>query len=252
MNNAFCSIESIVSSFLVETEQSDARRYKLWQLAFRGIEQMGMDFFYKINSVKLPINSNKTVNLPADYINYTKVGVLNGRGEIVPLKYNSKLTTYADMSPDRMQKIEDRSLFDFYQYNYPIWYNYWDGNGLVNLYGVSGETVFGTFKIDLSNNIILLGDNFMYDYLMLEYVCSPNMESDHYVPIQFKEALIAYIAWKDIANVNASSHFNLGDKRDRRHEFYNERRLAIARYKPFYLEEGYSIAIETQRLTVKT
>lgn len=252
MNNAFCSIESIVAAFLVETEQSDARRYKLWQLAFRGVEQMGMDFFYKINSVKLPINSNKTVNLPSDYINYTKVGVLNGRGEIIPLKYNNKLTTYADTLPDRIQKTEDKSLFDFYQYNYPIWYNYWDGNGLVNLYGVSGETVFGTFKIDISNNIILLGDNFFYDYLMLEYVCSPSMDAEHYVPIQFKEALIAYIAWKDIANASASSHFNLGDKRDRQHTFYNERRLAIARYKPFYLEEGYSIAIETQRLTVKT
>ena len=250
-NNSYCSIDSIIAAYFVESEQPDTRRYKVWQLAFRGIEQLGLDFFYQIKSVKLPINSNKTVSIPLDYLNYTKVGILNGVGEIIPLKYNNSLTTYADLSPDRKAKTEDNKFFNYYQFNVPIWFNYWNGGGFVNLYGLSGETVVGTFKIDITNNVILLGENFCYDYLMLEYVASPLMDNEYYVPVQFKEALIAYIGWKDIANLPTSSHFNLGDKRDRKNNFYNERRLAIARYKPLQLEEKHSVAAESQRLTIK-
>jgi len=251
MKTPYCSIDSIVSAFLVESEQSDARKYKLWQLAYRGVEQLGLDYFYTIKSVKLPINANKTVNIPPDYLNYTKIGVLNSIGEIIPLKYNNKLTTYADLLPDRIGKTEDDSLINGYQFKLPIWYNFYNGSGMTNLYGLSGETVVGTFKIDLINNVIVLGNWFKYDYLMLEYVSSPESNTDFYIPIQFKEALIAYIAWKDIANLPASSHFNLGDKRDRKDQFNIERRNAIARYNPIRIQEKYSLAIEIQRLTVK-
>ena len=51
---------------------------------------------------------------------------------------------------------------------------------------------------------------------------------------------------------NSKFHAQLGEKRDRKHEFYNERRLANARYRPFYLDEAYELALESTRLTVKT
>lgn len=60
--------------------------------------------FYNIKSSKLPVKDNKTVELPNDYINYTKIGVFNNKGEVIPLKYNSKLSNFADLLPDRLQK----------------------------------------------------------------------------------------------------------------------------------------------------
>ena len=44
---------------------------------------------------------------------------------------------------------------------------------------------------------------------------------------------------------------NLGDKRDRKQEFYNQRRLANAQFKPLYLMQAYEQNLDTQRMTVK-
>jgi hypothetical protein len=44
---------------------------------------------------------------------------------------------------------------------------------------------------------------------------------------------------------------NLGDKRDRKQEFYNQRRLANAQFKPLYIMDAYEWNLDTQRMTVK-
>src|SRR6185369_8460708 len=107
----FITLDSIITDYLNESEQSNHKYFKLFHLSFRGMEMLGIDFFYQIRSVKLPVLSTKTVYLPANYLQYTKVGVYNSSGEIIPLKYNSKLTTYADLLPNRIEKTQDDTLF---------------------------------------------------------------------------------------------------------------------------------------------
>lgn len=248
----FITLDSCINDYLTESEQSNHRYFKLFHVGFRGMEQLGIDFFNQIKSVKLPILATKTVPLPADYLNYQKVGVLNAAGEAIPLKYNSKLTTYADLLPGRLSKTVDNTLFDLYIASTPIFYNYWNGDMFVNLYGCpSGAPFVGGFKIDDSNGVIVLDENFGYDYIILEYIASPKEGEEYYLPVQFREALIAWMAWKDIANLPTTRRGNLGDKRDRRHEFYNERRLANARYRPLYLEQAYELELEMTRMTPK-
>lgn len=246
------TIDSIVRDYLDEAELSNHKYFKCWQLAFRGMERLGIDFFYNIKSSKLPVKDNKTVELPNDYINYTKIGVFNNKGEVIPLKYNSKLSNFADLLPDRLQKTQDNTLFNYYSPQSGIFYNYWNGSSYGNVYGIpSGSPFVGNFKIDSVNSLILLNDNFFYDYVIVEYISSPKEGEEYYVPMQFREALIAFISWKDMTG-NSKFHAQLGEKRDRKHEFYNERRLANARYRPFYLDEAYELALESTRLTVKT
>jgi hypothetical protein len=237
---------------LDEAEQSIHKFYRLWQFGFRIMTDLGLDFFYQIKSVKLPVNPNYTVNLPSDFLNYSKVGVLNSRGEIIPLKYNDKLTTYAQFSQDRVQKTQDNTLFDYYRSNFPVWYNYWDGNVFTNIYGIpSGAPFIGSFKIDNSTGIILLDESFSYEYVMLEYVSSPKEGEPYYVPIQFKEAIIAGLAWYDIRSIPSKTHVNNSNVMMRRREFYNQRRLGWARYRPFNLMEAYEWTQTNQRLAVK-
>lgn len=248
----FITLDSCITDYLTESEQSNHRYFKMFHLAFRGMEILGIDFFYQIKSVKLPVLATKTVSLPPDYLSYQKVGVLNAVGEVIPLKFNSKLTTYADLLPGRLTKTVDDTLFDLYIASTPVFYNYWNGDVYVNLYGCpSGAPFVGGFKIDDSNGVILLDENFGYEYIILEYISSPQEGQEYYVPIQFREALIAWIAWKDIANLPTTRRGNLGDKRDRRHEFFNERRLANARYRPLYLEQAYELELEMTRMALK-
>lgn len=249
----YISLDECIYAYIDEAELSNHKYFKLRNIAFRAMTELGLDFFYQIRSVKLPINANFTVTLPANFLNYSKIGALNGRGEVVPLNYNSKLTFYADLLPDRLSKTQDSALFDVSIQN-PMWYNYWDGGLFTNLYGIpSGAPFIGSFKVDTANGVILLNENFGYEYLILEYIGSPSEdeEANCPIPIQFKEAMIAYLSWKDIKSLPSSRRGNLGDKRDRKHDFYNERKNAIARWKATRLEEAHQAAMQQVRLTVK-
>lgn len=249
----FITFDECIYGYIDEAELSEHKYFKLWHLAFRVMTDLGLDFFYQIKSVKLPINENLTVNLPPDFLQWTKVGVLNDRGETIPLQYNDKLTTYADQLPNRIEKTQDNTLFNWYNGQCPIWYNYWDGSGVGNVYGIpSGAPFVGDFKIDNHAGIILLDENFQYPYVMLEYTASPKEGEVYYVPIQFKEAMIAGLAWYDIRSIPSKTHVNNANLAARRHEFFNQRRLGWARYRPFSLEQAYQWSQENMRMTVKS
>lgn len=235
-----------------EAELSQAKYFKIWHLAFRGLEDLGLDFFYKIQAVKLPINSNMTVTLPANYLNWSKVGVLNSRGEIIPLYYNDKLTTYADLLPDRLEKTQDNTSL-VGEWNNNTWVNYWNGSAYANIYGVpSGQPFVGDFKIDTANGVILLNERFRYDYLMLEYVASPMQGQEYYLPVQFREALISWLRWKDAISIVSKTHVANAGIQMRRKDYYNDRRLAIAKWKPIRTSEMYQMSQEMSRMAIKS
>jgi hypothetical protein len=249
----YITIDSVINDYIDESEQSVHKYAKLYNIAVRGMEKLGLDFFYKIRTVKIPIDTtNYTAELPNDYISYTKIGVLNSVGEIIPLKFNNKMTYYADQQPDRLALTQDNTLATWYQSDLPLWFNYWDGYGFQNIYGLpSGSPFVGSFNIDDANGVVLLNQYFYYSYLMIEYLSSGNPDEPFRIPIQFREALLSFLAWRDIASMPSTRKGNLGDKRDRKQEFYNQRRIANAQFKPLYLMQAYEQNLDTQRMTVK-
>lgn len=253
-NLSYTSLDSIITDYLNESEQSNNKYFKLFHLAFRGMDDLGLDFFYQIQTFKLPVNANLTVNLPANCLKVVKAGVLNGSGEIIPITSNSKLTTYADLLPNRIGMMQDNTVFNWdISTNGGWYYNFWaNGDGYINLYGIpSGQPDVGTYTIDEANGLLVLSENFAFPYVMVECLCSPVEGQDYYLPDQFREALLAWLAWLDIRNIPSSRRGNLGDKRDRRAEFYNQRRLAIARYSPFRVEDAYQSSLENVRMAIK-
>jgi hypothetical protein len=249
----YITIDSVINDYIDESEQSVHKYAKLYNIAVRGMEKLGLDFFYKIRTVKIPIDTtNYTAQLPNDYISYTKIGVLNSVGEIIPLKFNNKMTYYADQQPDRLALTQDNTIATWYQSDLPLWFNYWDGYGFQNIYGLpSGSPFVGSFNIDDANGVVLLNQYFYYSYLMIEYLSSGNPDEPFRIPIQFREALLSFLAWRDIASIPSTRKGNLGDKRDRKQEFYNQRRIANAQFKPLYIMQAYEQNLDTQRMTVK-
>lgn len=248
------SIDEAITDYMNEAELSNHKYFKLWHLAFRALTELGLDAFYVVKSVKLPVNSNLTVTLPADYLNYSKVGVLNQQGEIIPIGVNNNLTTAYDLQPTRIQQTRDNTIPTQINEQGVWWYNVWNGEGFGygNLYGLpSGTPFIGSYKIDNANGVIILSENFIYQYIMLEYTASPKEGGEYYIPIQFKEAVIAYLRWKDIISIPVKTHVANANVQMRRHDYYNERRLAIARYDPVRLPDLYQWQLETQRLCVK-
>lgn len=252
-NRQWISLDECITDYLNESEQSNHKYFKLWHIAFRGLVELGLDAFYIVKSVKLPVEANLTVPLPADYLQYSKVGVLNETGEIIPMGINNNLTVAFDRSPTRLsQTVDDTILTDISQQGV-WWFNYWNGFGFGNLYGLpSGAPFIGSFKIDNANGVIVLSEFFPYSYVMLEYVASPIPGGEYYVPIQFKEAVIAYLRWKDIISKPVSTHVANSNVAMRRHDYFEARRLAIARYDPVNLPDLYQWNLLNQRITVKS
>lgn len=248
-------LEEPLTAYLSESEQSQHKYYKCWQLAFRAMRDLGIDSFYPIKSQKLPVNANKTVTLPNDYIKYTKIGVLNQNGEVATLKRNPNLTFYADQLPDRLEKNHDDTLLTtFLPDNAPFYYwNYYDGDTWCNLYGIpSGSVEFGSFNISEAEGVVVLSNFFPYDYLIIEYLAVPSDNGKYFIPQEFYEAVIAFIRWKDTIDMPTNRRANVSEKAMRRHEYFNERRLARARYKPLYFQEARDWISACQRMVVKS
>ena len=183
-NRQWVNIEDCITSYLDESEQSNTKYFKLWQLAYRAMTELGLDFFYSVKSVKLPVNPNLTVTLPEDYLNYTKVGILDNQGQIIPLSFNSNLTNAFDLQPTRLSQVVDPTIVTAYSPQGIVWWNYWNGYGLSNLYGLpSGSPFVGQFKVDAGNGVIVLDINFNFDYIMLEYIAAPMPGGEYFVPI---------------------------------------------------------------------
>ncbi len=252
---AMITLDSCITDALDASEQGVHKYKKYFNLAFRGMDVLGLDFFYQIRSFKLPVTGTKTVVLPPGIIQWTKCGVLNSIGEVIPLVFNQKLTYYADQSPERLQVTQDNTL-DFqniFNGTSPWFYNYWGDGAYFNLYGVpSGAPFVGTFNVDIPNNLIILGENFSYSYVIVEGIFPPMEGQEYYIPMQFREALIAWILWQDIQGLPSTRRGSISDKAERKSNFYNERRLARARHKPIRLDQEYEMQLQATRLTVKT
>ena len=60
----YITIDSVINDYIDESEQSVHKYAKLYNIAVRGMEKLGLDFFYKIRTVKIPIDTtNYTVNI---------------------------------------------------------------------------------------------------------------------------------------------------------------------------------------------
>ena len=81
------SVDQIVNDFMLTLEGDDygnnASGMLIRNYALRGIREMNFDIQKKIKSLKLSVNTeNDTVELPDDFVDYTKIGVIGSDGLI--------------------------------------------------------------------------------------------------------------------------------------------------------------------------
>lgn len=246
------TVESCILDYMDESEQSNHKYFKLHNIAYRGMYDMGMDFFFPKRSFKVPVLANLTAPFPTGSLKITKVGVFNEQGEVIPLGTNSNLSAAFDMSPTRLEQTQDNTIPTQINQQGVYWNNYWNGQSFSNVYGYpSGQPNLGTYTTDNANGVIVLSQGFVYPYILVECICAPEIESVYYIPVQFREALVSWLRWKDIISIPVKTHVANANVLIRRKDFYNERRLAIARYDPVNLPDLYQWNLMNQRLTVK-
>lgn len=195
----YVHLKRVVAFALDEEDKSQGDFDKGWLFAFRAMIVMGFAAEWEPKTVRLPVNGNGTVTIPADCITWTKIGILNASNEVVTLKINNALTTLKDNNPNRtsylVPDVQDTNLANIVLN--PNYLNYYFGNWYTPLFGLgNGMVNYGECTVDEKNNVIVMGPQYPFPDIIFEYISSPQNDQDYMVETCLQEAYIAFIRWK--------------------------------------------------------
>tara|TARA_Y100000114_G_C11720424_1_gene308172 strand:- start:163 stop:987 length:825 start_codon:yes stop_codon:yes gene_type:complete len=253
-------LSQIVRDFIVTLDGDDyvsnASDAAIRNFALRGIREIGFDLGKKIRSIKVSIDTtNDTVALPSDYVDLTKLGVVDEDGIIRPLIQNNNInysskekspasTTDSSAGPlDISQNIiNDRESSKTATGSTPkrpddsfVFDNYTFAGGTGRLYGFGGGQAAGHYRINLDDNRIEVELHTSASEVVIEYVADEARSTDPEVHVYAEEALRSYMYYK-LVERKASVPAN--EKARARSEYYNERRKANARLSTFNKENA--------------
>jgi len=257
-------MDDFVLTMDVDDHISNINDAMLRNVALRGIREFGFDVTARIKSLKRTIDtSNNTVELPSDYVDLVKVGIVGGDGTVYVLNQNKNINysqkvdlndasaeTFTDSSSDPMyldqNKVEDRvddktsttgsdTLNSEDPFESYVFRNYIYENSLGGLYGIGGGHGIGEYRINLDQNRLELDTSSSISEVIIEYVADEARSSNPLIHVYAEEALRAYIYYK---LCERKSTVPANEKMRARSEYYNERRKAKARLGNFTREEA--------------
>lgn len=194
----YVPLKTIVAYTVDENDQSIGAFDKYWVLGFRALVDMLFDVTAQPETFRIPLNGNKTANFPSGCISWTKIGLLNDKGEVSTIKINNGLTTFKDTNPNRLSQLTG-DINDAIPVilNAPFYINYFYDGIYQPLFGVGGGLIqYGSCRVDEVNRVVILDEDFKYDHIIFECIVAPQKNGDYRVPIAAQEAIIAFINWK--------------------------------------------------------
>jgi hypothetical protein len=219
---------------------------------------MGLNSFWQNKTVNLTVNANKTVTLPDDYLQWIRIGNFNDVGELQVLAVNNNLTTFKDNNPNRVGdiasqigNIQTSLVGDDFWGLFTIGDNA-NGNYNQQPFGLGSRLLTaGECSVDIANRIILLNTSFPYPNVVLQYISSPEQDFDYQLPMQFQEAMMAWLSWQDIQylpNVNKGS---ASGKQNAANNFKNQLLLARKTFNPIRIQDIYLQSKDSQLYGIK-
>lgn len=250
-------LKEIIGQYLSSASQGSHEFLRLWNLAVFGLKtEFNLDITGEVTTVILDVNANKTVNLPCNYIQYLKIGVLNGRGEVITFKRNDQLSLLDTGGTNRLAGAPTHGegfpypVIAGYPWNYG---NYYFNGSYFNLFGAdSGTQNLGEYKIDEENRMIYLNLHNHYPQIVLEYLSDGYEEgcSDFSIDVRAVQAMVAYVRWQNA--IDQPKKFNQSQIQGFARSYYNQKRLAKVRLNPFILNEMRSAESASIKLVPKS
>jgi hypothetical protein len=212
------SVDQIVNDFILTSDGDDyvnnANGVVVRNYALRGIREMGFDIQKRIQSLKLTVNTdNDTVELPDDFVDYTKIGVVGGDGLIyvfaenknqsAPMKYKTdsagnNLDSDGDGVFDRVDAKSTggarASLSDYESYSFRNFL--YEGN-VGRAYGIGGGKYSGEFRINYEQNRIELYSTAGYSELVVEYIADEARSKNPSIHVYAENALRSYVYYRE-------------------------------------------------------
>ena len=196
--STYTPLKTIVAYALDELDKGVGDFDKCWLLGLRAHTEITQQVSGQPTTYRIPVDGNMTAQFPTSCLSWSKIGILDDKGQINTLKVNNALTTWhdtrstrvGDLTPDITNSVGSQALVPYYA-------NYYYGGGMYQLYGIGGGMVtYGDCKVDEQNRVVILNPDFKYDSIMFECLTVPEKDNDYVVFTCLQEAIISFIKWK--------------------------------------------------------
>jgi len=228
------TLKDVVKEFMLSVDVDDytngVSEAIVKNYALRGIRDMGFDMGKVIKSTTIAVSSTNTADLPVDFVNAVKMGVVTDQGSVVVFAKDGNITKEASSG---ISTVDPDSYHDDF-----VFRNFIHNGEHGVLYGVGGGYRPGYYKINLSESRIEFNSSMTHDKVALEYIADEALAADPSVHVFAEEALRSYIYYKIIER---KSNVPMGEKQRARSEYYNERRKANSRMQSFSKEDIFQV-----------
>lgn len=195
------------------SERDGDTDYKYYQrnmrLANAAFRDLALNIVPITKSFTAEIDGTKSVDVPNDFVYYTKIGVCRN-GRIITLSLDNELCQEEQSCGCHSQE-EAEAMMDAIAsgtltptYGYPF-YGYDGGYPIGELYGYAGGfNVFGFYKFEKAKNRILFHGLRIGEVVIIEYKSNGVGNGASVVPTECEEAIVNFILWKANEKMNPS------------------------------------------------
>lgn len=212
------NVNYVVMSILNRLRDYSMRHYMfIAQLVIEGYGELALWHLDTIEVVYLRMSSAKTVDLPTDFVDYTKIGIpVNGKLRILTKKDNILLPrSFADGAPVGNADDENSTSGSIFFVDH-----FRNGQFTAGLYGLSGGIDSAYYRIDRESRQIVFSGTVVRGEVVLEYVSSGiKLSGQTNIPRETVPALQAYVAWN---MVKWDKKVSASDKAQRKQDYLEE------------------------------
>lgn len=236
----YTTVDSIVKDVLIDLGEETEHLYlKFLHWGLKAAKENAYDCSKEIKTVRLTMSPAKTVDLPLDYINYVKVGIVVG-DKLKTFLVNDNLEKRTDVDEcgnalprETSSSLNSLSNHSFFGHGY-LFSNYNGyGNGIWGYGGSCGN--IGHCSIDREHDQIQFSSEVTTTDICLEYITNGIDMTGETTVHQFAEDMIRlYIHWQ---RKKFSEKYGMNQVQISENEFYRAKRILIARMNPFSIKD---------------
>lgn len=234
-------LQEICSEWMAENGKAENQRARIYTIGVSCLREINMDVNGLIKTVCLTVNANDTVDLPTDFMRYSKIGIIGSDGRVYCMGIDNSITLAPvyDSCGNPVRRSDLTSTGGLIE-------NWGIGGGAFYLteatkggaFGLGGgNNNLGYYRLDRATNQLWLSNLApnLGGSIVVEYVADVASEDGDFLVHPFiVQTVKDWIMWKYVAGDRNTS---LGEKQMRRSEYFNSLRLSNNRYSASTPEE---------------
>ena len=229
------TINYVVMSILNRLKDYSMRHYSfLEQIIIEGYTELNLWHLDNIEVVYLRMSEAKTVDVPADFVDWLKIGIpLHGKLRVLT---NNKGILFPRTFQDGAEVGNTDDVYGGISENIYFTDHYRDGQFVGGLYGMPGAADQAFYRFDREKRTIIFSGSIPRAEIVLEYISSGvKLQGTTVIPREAVPALRAYGLWQLVENdpkVGAT-------QKERKKEQYEEQLHALDYFQSAFTADEY-------------